>query len=80
MTVTPIKPAPAEIPDQPVRLYTVEEVAEFARASKRYVYDSIRRGDLPYVDLGNGRAKWRVRSDHYQDWVDQHTHSTKGAA
>ena len=80
MTVTPIKAAPVEAPEKPVRLLTVEEAADLLGVSVHYVYERTRNGTIPYVDLGVGRAKYRIRSDHFMDFVDSLTHSTKGAA
>ncbi|MCP3426001.1 helix-turn-helix domain-containing protein [Rothia sp. AR01] len=80
MAPRPQKPDPADLPADGMRLFTVAEVSRRLGVSVHYVYDRIRGGDLPYVDLGMGRAKTRVRADHLQQLIDSLTHHTRDAA
>lgn len=50
----------------PDRLLSVASAASMLDTSADYVYERIRAGDLPVVELGHGRPKQRIR---YADMV-----------
>lgn len=56
-----------------VRLYSVAAVAERLEVSTDYVYDRIKSGEIPVVELGSTRAKQRVRADDLQEFIDDRT-------
>lgn len=60
-----------------VRLYPVSKAAEVLGVSVNYVYDRIQNGDIPVVELGEGRAKQRVRADDLQAFIDSRTYGSK---
>lgn len=57
-----------------VRLYPVAQAAEVLSVSKDYVYDRIKEGAIPVVELGTGRAKQRIRADDLQTFIDTRTY------
>jgi excisionase family DNA binding protein len=65
--------------DDAVRLYSVRTVAERLEVSRVWVYDQINAGRLPSVELGDERAKTRVRSDDLQAFIDARTFSKHAA-
>lgn len=56
-----------------VRLYSVAAVADMFGVSRQWVYDRIARGDIRVVELGDSRAKQRVRADDLQSFIDSRT-------
>lgn len=56
-----------------VRLYSVRTVAERMEMSRFWVYAQIRAGRLRAVELGDDRAKTRVRADDLQAFIDART-------
>ena len=56
-----------------VRLYSVAAVAERLEMSRDWVYDQINAGKLRAVELGDTRAKTRVRADDLQAFIDART-------
>jgi excisionase family DNA binding protein len=63
-----------------VRLYSVASVAELLEVSKDYVYDRIKSGVLAVVELGDERAKQRIRADVLQAFIDSRSygHQNRG--
>ena len=58
-----------------VALLTIPETAERLRVSENTVYRRIASGELRAVDLGNGRAWTRVRTDDLARYIDKRTRS-----
>jgi excisionase family DNA binding protein len=56
-----------------VRLYSVATVADLLEVSTDFVYDRIKSGVLPVVELGDTKAKQRIRADALQDFIDSRT-------
>lgn len=63
-----------------VRLYSVATVAERLEVSKDWVYDRISSGVLAVVELGNTKAKQRIRADVLQAFIDSHSFDPKALA
>jgi excisionase family DNA binding protein len=55
---------------------TVAEVAEFLRASERYVLDELRANNLRGTKLG-GRAGWRINEADLQTYMDAKANVSK---
>lgn len=55
------------------RLLSVAAVAELLSVSDDYVYDRIREGVFPVVELGSGRSKMRIREADVEAFVDSRT-------
>ncbi|RFA13937.1 hypothetical protein B7R22_09880 [Subtercola boreus] len=53
----------------PLQLLSVRRVAEVLETSIDYVYDIIRAGELPTVELGHGRPKMRVRRRDLESFI-----------
>lgn len=59
--------------DDAVRLYSVAELAKLWGVGQTYVYDEIRAGRLPIVQLGRGdRNKARVTAADAAKWIASH--------
>lgn len=57
----------------PARLYTVAELAALWGVGKTYIYDEIKAGRLPTVQLGRGdRNKLRIASRDVVEWIEHH--------
>lgn len=54
----------------PEKLLDVDAVAEILGVDERTVYEMLRRGELPGVDVGRGtkRRSWRVRPSDLDRW------------
>lgn len=64
--------------DESIRLYPVADLARLWSVSREYVYEEIRAGRLPVVEMGNGdRSKARVSSVDAARWIAEHR---RGAA
>ncbi|MCT1366590.1 helix-turn-helix domain-containing protein [Rothia sp. p3-SID1597] len=61
------------------RLYTVKEAAEQLGVSIPFIYKRIEKGHIPYVDIGIGRAKTRIRATDLENYIQAHTHTNKAA-
>lgn len=46
-----------------VRLYSAPQLAELWDCSRTHVYELIKKGELPTVDIGIGRPKMRVTAE-----------------
>jgi excisionase family DNA binding protein len=57
-----------------VRLYTVADAAEHLGMSRGWLYGQIRAGRIRFVELGDTRAKQRIRADDLQAFIDDRTH------
>lgn len=56
------------------RLIAVKDLAEQWGTSKDYIYDLIKAGDLPVVQLGRGdRNKFRVSEEAAADYIARNT-------
>ena len=59
--------------DETVRLYTVAQLAKLWGVGLTYIYDEIREGRLPVVQLGRGdRNKIRVKATDAAAWIGEH--------
>jgi excisionase family DNA binding protein len=56
-----------------LRLLTIPQVAERLGVHRDTVYKRIASGDIPVVDIGKGKPKTRVRSDHLDHFIEQLT-------
>lgn len=63
-----------------VRLYSVASAATVLETSTDYVYDRIKEGALPVVELGSTRAKQRIRADDLQAFIDARTFGERRAS
>lgn len=61
------------------RLYTVKEAAEQLGVSIPFIYKRIEKGHIPYVDIGLGRAKTRIRATDLENYIQAHTHINEAA-
>lgn len=74
-----IPAAPTPGGENPARLYTVAEIAGMWRCSTEHVYQFIRTGELPTVQLGRGdRNKLRVAHRDLERFIAANT-TTAGA-
>lgn len=48
--------------------YTVQEVADRLRVNPITVLRWIRKGELPYLDIGGRKAGYRVRAEDLDAW------------
>jgi len=57
----------------PERLLDVDEVAELLGVQVVHVYDLLRSGELPGINVGRGsqRIRWRVRPSDLAEWQRQ---------
>jgi excisionase family DNA binding protein len=62
-----------------VRLYSVRTVAERLEMSRDWVYTQITAGRIRAVQLGDDRAKTRIRADDLQAYIDAHTIGKRAA-
>lgn len=61
-------------PTETVRMYSVKTAAEILDTSPAYVFDRIKDGSIPrHIDLGSTRAKFRIRADDLQAFIDSRT-------
>lgn len=56
--------------DQPKRLLTVAEVADWLSVSGSLVYQLVDSGNLPVHRIGNGRGAIRFRSEDIESYID----------
>lgn len=61
----------------PERLYSVTALAEAWEVSPDLIYDLIARGEIAATDLGNGRAKTRIRQSVADAFISGRTDSAK---
>lgn len=55
-------------------MYSVKSAAELLDVSEDYVLARIKDGSIArHVDLGSSRAKYRVRADDLQEYIDSLT-------
>lgn len=60
------------------RQYSVRAAADLLGVSTQYVYDRMEAGDLPRrLDLGGGRAKYRIPASDLQRFIDSRTSDSK---
>ena len=60
--------------EEPIKLYTADEVAEILRVNRDYVYDRIQDGRLKCYRLGrNKRFSWDQVKD-FLDMVEKNKH------
>ena len=58
-------------PTGPEQWLTTQEVAEELRVNEETVRRWIRAGELPVLDLGGGRAGYRVRRSDLQRFIQE---------
>jgi excisionase family DNA binding protein len=56
--------------DQPKRLLTVAEVAQWLSVSSSLVYQLVESGKLPIYRIGNGRGAIRFRPEDIEAYLD----------
>ncbi len=56
------------------RHYSVAAVAELLDVSKPWVYERIKDGRLPVVELGDTKAKQRISASALQCYIDSRTY------
>jgi excisionase family DNA binding protein len=61
----------------PVRMYSVTDTAEILGTSTNYVRARIKDGTLPFVELGGGKSKRRIRADHLEKFIQARTIAAK---
>lgn len=54
-------------------LLSITEVARRLDCSRDTVERIVDRGELAVVDIGNGRAKSRIRCSELEQWIDART-------
>ena len=55
--------------------YTPQEVAEKLHFSRKFVYDLMRKGELGYSKLGNGRgSRIRISSEDVKEFMEYMRH------
>ena len=58
----------------PRRIYSVASAAELLGVSTDYVYSRVKDGSITrLVDLGGSKAKYRIRADALQAFIDSRT-------
>jgi excisionase family DNA binding protein len=63
------------------RQYSVKSAAELLDVSIDYVYARLEDGELPRrLDLGGGKAKYRIPASDLQRFIDSRTTSRKPGA
>lgn len=63
------------------RQYSVKSAAELLDVSIDYVYARLEDGELPrLLDLGGGKAKYRIPASDLQRFIDSRTSSKKPGA
>jgi excisionase family DNA binding protein len=77
-----VQTLPEPLPSTALPLFTVGDAAEMLGVSQTYVYDQIRDGGIPAVDLGTAKkSKFRIRADHLQQFIqDRTTQATASGA
>lgn len=48
--------------------YTIQQVADRLQVSTETVLRWIRKGELPYLDIGGRKAGYRVRAEDLEAW------------
>ena len=52
------------------KLFTIDEVAAYLGVHRDTVYNMIRSGKLPAMQLGGRKTGWRIREDDLQAFMD----------
>lgn len=61
------------------RQYSVKSVADLLEVSTQYIYDRMDDGELPRrLDLGGGKAKYRIPASDLQAFIDARTSYVSG--
>ena len=55
---------------EPIRVYTLDEVAEVLKITRRTLYTYVKEGKLKAVKIGR---EWRVSEAALQDFIDKGT-------
>ena len=55
---------------KPIRVYTLDEVAEVLKITRRTLYTYVKEGKLKAVKIGR---EWRVSEDALQDFLNKGT-------
>lgn len=74
----PVTPSLEDPPStlQVERHYSVAAVADLLEVSKPWVYDRIKDGRLPVVELGDTKSKQRISASALQAFLDARTFRT----
>ncbi|MFD5599873.1 helix-turn-helix transcriptional regulator [Leucobacter sp. NPDC058333] len=60
------------------RQYSVRSAADLLGVSTQYIYDRMDDGELPRrLDLGGGKAKYRIPASDLQRFIDSRTSNSK---
>ena len=60
------------------RQYSVKAAADLLGVSVQYIYDRLENGELPRrLDLGGGKAKYRIPASDLQSFIDSRTSNKK---
>ena len=63
------------------RQYSVKAAADLLGVSTQYVYDRMDDGELPRrLDLGGGKAKYRIPASDLQQFIDNRTSDSRKPA
>ena len=63
------------------RQYSVKAAADLLGVSTQYIYDRMEDGEFPRrLDLGGGKAKYRIPASDLQRFIDKRTSSSRGEA
>lgn len=63
------------------RQYSVKAAADLLGVSTQYVYDRMDDGELPRrLDLGGGKAKYRIPASDLQRFIDNRTSDSRRPA
>ncbi|HRR98121.1 MAG TPA: helix-turn-helix domain-containing protein [Candidatus Syntrophosphaera sp.] len=57
-----------------IRLYTLTEVADILRVTRRTLYNYIKSGKLKAVKMGR---EWRITYENLKDFIESGTNSQK---
>ena len=56
------------------QLYTIKEVCELLKLSRRTIYKMINRGDLNAINTGILKKSYRITQTEIQRWIDSKTY------
>ncbi len=59
-----------------VRLYPIAKAAEVLGIGRTFMYQLVNSGQIRVVELGNTRAKQRIRADDLQAFIESRTYGS----
>lgn len=62
------------------RLLKVADAAERLSVGIDWIYERIKRGEIPVVELGDTRKNQRIRESDLQRFIDDRTYGNSAAA